>query len=72
MFIKSKIDPETRIQRAFAFGPIAWLAFALSAFLGRLHNPDLDFIIGFLTGISIVGNMVYIFVATRYYKQNRR
>ena len=72
MFIKSKHDPETRTQRALILGPIAWLAFALSVFFGRLHHPDFDFISGFLTGISIVGNMAYIFVATRHYKQNRR
>jgi hypothetical protein len=72
MIIKSKIKPENRRQLLTALGPLAWLAITLSIFLGRMENPDLDFINGFLLGFSIVGNLAYIYVTTRYLKENRR
>jgi len=71
MILKSKILPQKRTQLLIALGPIAGLAFILSIFLGRLGNPDLDFITGFLTGFSIVGNLAYIFVSTRYLREKR-
>ena len=63
---KSKLSPEFRIRLLIALGPMSALAFILSVFLGRLQNPDLDFLSGFLIGFSIVGNLAYIFVTTRY------
>ena len=63
---KSKLSPESRIRMLIALGPLAGLAFILSVFLGRMQNPDLDFLSGFLIGFSIVGNLAYIFVTTRY------
>ena len=72
MYLKPKIDPEKRIQIIIALGPLAGLAFVLSVFLGRMDNPDLDFLTGFLTGFSIVGNLAYIFMVTRYMRTNRR
>ena len=72
MFIKQKIKPENRRQLLVALGSLAGLAFILSIFLGRLNNPDLDFITGFLVGFSIVGNLAYIFVVSRNLRDNRR
>jgi hypothetical protein len=72
MLLKHKFAPEKRMQILIALGPIAGLAFVLSIFLGRLDNPNLDFITGLLTGFSIVGNLAYIFVVTRYLRENRR
>jgi Ca2+/H+ antiporter len=72
MLLKQKIKPEYRMQILTALGPIAWLALILSIFLGRTGNPTLDFAQGFLIGISIVGNLAYIFVVTRHMKRNRR
>lgn len=69
MIIKQNIKPEIRKQLLFALGPMAWLAYVLSVFLGRVGIPDLDFVSGFLTGFSIVGNLAYIYVATRYLKE---
>jgi len=69
---KSKIKPENRMQMLIALGPLAWLALTSSIFLGRMENPNLDFINGFLLGFSIVGNLAYIYVTTRYLKENRR
>jgi hypothetical protein len=71
MFVKSKIKPENRIQLIYALGPLAWLALVLGIFLWRLENPNLDFITGFLIGFSIVGNLGYIYVTTRYLRKNR-
>jgi len=68
MFLKQNIKPENRRQLLFALGPLAWLAFMMSVFLGRLEYPHLDFLIGFLTGFSIVGNLAYLYVTTRYFK----
>ena len=72
MLIKSQIKPENRIKILTALGPLAWLAFMLSIFLGRLENPNLDFATGFLVGLSIVGNLAYISVVTRHLRENRR
>ena len=72
MLIKQKIKPEIRMQILTALGPIAWLALVLSIFLGRMDNPTLDFITGFLVGLSIVGNLAYIFVVTRHLRENWR
>jgi hypothetical protein len=72
MIIKSKISPHWRKQLLIALGPLAWLAFLASIVLERLGNPDLDFLIGFLTGFSIVGNLVYIYVMTRHLRNIRR
>jgi len=72
MLIKSKLNPETRVQLITALGPLAWMAFLLSIFLGRLNNPDLDFLSGFLIGLSIVGNLGYIYVTTRYLRKKQR
>jgi len=72
MLMKAKLKPETRIQLLTALGPLAWLALILSIFLGRLENPDLDFLTGFLVGLSIVGNLAYIIVVTRHLRSNRR
>jgi hypothetical protein len=66
MPLKSKLTPESRIRLLIALGPLSALAFILSVFLGRLHNPNLDFLSGFLVGFAIVGNLAYIFVTTRY------
>jgi hypothetical protein len=63
---KSKLSPKSRIRLLIALGPLSGLAFVLSVFLGRLQNPDLDFLSGFLIGFAIVGNLAYIFVTTRY------
>ena len=63
---KSKLSPESRIRLLIALGPLSALAFILSVFLGRLGNPDLDFLSGFLIGFAIVGNLAYIYVTTRY------
>jgi hypothetical protein len=71
MIIKQKIKPENRRQLLLALGPLAWLALVLSIFLGRLGNPDLDFLTGFLVGFSIVGNLAYIYVSTRYLRNQR-
>ena len=69
MLLKSKLSPEKQIQLLFGLGPLAWLAFLLSSFLGRLGNPQLDFLSGFLVGLSIVGNLVFIYVGTRYLRE---
>lgn len=71
MLLKSNLSPERRTQFLMALGPIAGLAFVLSIFLGRLGNPELDFITGFLTGFSIVGNLAYIYISTRYLREKR-
>ena len=63
---KSKLTPESRIKLLIALGPLSGLAFVLSVFLGRLQDPHLDFLSGFLIGFAIVGNLAYIYVTTRY------
>jgi hypothetical protein len=63
---KSNLSPESRIRLLGALGPLSGLAFVLSIFLERLQDPNLDFISGFLIGFSIVGNLAYIYVITRY------
>ena len=68
MILKQKIKLENRKQLLLVLGPLAWLAFVISVFLGRLEYPHLDFLVGFLTGFSIVGNLAYIYVTTRYFK----
>jgi len=72
MIFKSEISPESRQQLMLALGQIAGILFILSIFLGRLENPDLDFLTGFLTGMSIVGNLFYIYISTRYLRENGR
>lgn len=72
MFLKQKIKPENRMQILTALGPFAGLALVLSIFLNRLENPNLDFVTGFLIGLSIVGNLAYIFLVTRHMRENRR
>jgi Ca2+/H+ antiporter len=71
MLLKQKINPEKRMQLLMALGPVAGLALVLSIFLGRTGNPALDFGQGFLVGISIVGNLVYVFVITRHMREKR-
>jgi hypothetical protein len=71
MYLKQKINPEKRLQFLIALGPIAWLALVLSIILGSTGNPVLDFVQGFLVGISIVGNLGYIFVVTRHLRAKR-
>lgn len=71
MILKSQITPSVRIKILTAMGPIAWLALMLSIFLGRLENPNLNFVTGFLVGLAIVGNLAYIFVITRHLRENR-
>ena len=71
MYLKQKINPEKRVQFLMALGPIAWLALVLSIFLGSTGIPGLDFAQGFLVGISIVGNLAYIFVVTRHLRAKR-
>ena len=71
MLLKEKIKPENRMQILTALGPIAWLALVLSIVLGRTGNPALDFAQGFLVGISIVGNLAYIYVVTRHLREKR-
>jgi len=63
---------KVRMQILFALGPFATLALFLFMILGGSNHPDLDFLNGFLSGISIVGNMAFIFVATRYLYRLRR
>ena len=63
---KSKISPESRIRLLMALGPLSSLSFILSVILSRLQNPNLDFFSGFLIGFAIVGNLVFIYVTTRY------
>ncbi len=72
MIFKSQITSTNRNKILTAMGPIAWLALMLSIFLGRLENPNLDFVTGFLVGLAIVGNLGYIFVVTRHLRENRR
>ena len=72
MLKKSKIKPEARIQVLTVLGPLAWLTLILSIFLGRMENPNLDFLNGFLVGFSLVGNLAYIVVVTRCLRVNRR
>ena len=72
MLLKSKISPEKRTQILFALGPLAWIAALLSSVLERTGTPHLDFIIGFLTGVSIVGNLIFIYVCTRYLREKRK
>ena len=72
MIIKSKLAPETRMRLLIALGPLSGLAFILSIFLGRLEDSNLDFISGFLIGFSIVGNLAYIYVTTRYLRNKNR
>jgi hypothetical protein len=72
MLLKQKIKSKNRIQIFVVLGPIAWIALMLNIFLGRLENPTLDFATGFLVGISIVGNLAYIYVVTRHMRENRR
>ena len=72
MQFKQKIKPEFRMQFFTALGPIACLALVLSIFLGSLDNPNLEIVTGFMVGFSIVGNLGYIFVVTRYLIDNRR
>jgi len=72
MLLKQKIKPKNRMQILIALGPIAWLALVLSILLGHLENPSLDFVTGFLIGLSIVGNLAYIFIVTRHMRLNRR
>lgn len=72
MLLIEKNNPEKRIQLLTALGPITWLALVLSIFLGQTGNPALDFAQGFLVGISIVGNLAYIFVVTRHLRKTRR
>jgi len=69
MPIKSLIKPETRTKILVALGPMAGLALMISIFLGRLNDPNLDFAGGFLIGLSIVGNLAFIFVVTRYLRK---
>lgn len=69
MLGKPKLTPETRLQLLIALGPLSGLAFIMSVFLGRLENPELDFLSGFLIGFSIVGNLAYIYVTTRYLRK---
>ncbi len=71
MQIKHKIKPENRMQILIALGPLASLAVVLSIFLGRMGNPDLDFISGFLIGFSIIANLAYIYVVTRHLREKR-
>jgi hypothetical protein len=72
VLIKHKNFSKNRIQILTALGPLAWLALIASTVLGRLDNPSLDFVIGFLVGFTIVGNLVYIYVVTRHLRENRR
>ena len=71
MLLKAKISPEKRTQFLISLGPLAGLAFVLSVFLGRLENPNLDFITGFLAGLSVVGNLVFIYVGACYIREKR-
>jgi hypothetical protein len=71
MQIKHKTKPENRKQILIALGPLAGLAVILSIFLGRMGNPDLDFITGFLAGLSIVANLAYIYVVTHHLRERR-
>ncbi len=71
MQIKHKIKPENRMQILIALGPLASLAVVLNIFLGRMCNPALDFITGFLTGLSIIANLAYIYVVTRHLREKR-
>lgn len=71
MQIKHKIKPESRMQILIALGPLAWLAVVLGIFLGRVGNPETDFISGFLVGLSIVANLAYIYVVTRHLRETR-
>lgn len=66
MSLKSKLTPESRIRLLIALGPLSGLAFVLSVFFGRLQDTNLDFLSGFLIGFSIIGNLAYIYVITRY------
>jgi hypothetical protein len=68
---KPKLYTETRIQLLIALGPLAGLAFILSIFINSLENPDMDLLSGFLTGFSITGNLVYIYVTTRYLRNKK-
>ena len=72
MYLKQNIKPETRLQLLLTLGPVAWLAMSLSTYLGRLENPDLDFITGFLAGFAVVGNIAFLVAITRNWKENRR
>lgn len=71
MLLKAKISPEKRAQFLISLGSLAGLAFVLSVFLGRLENPNLDFITGFLAGLSVVGNLVFIYVGACYIREKR-
>jgi hypothetical protein len=73
MIHKSKLKPKTHKHLLEILGPVAWIAFIVSIFLGRLENPDLDFISGFLMGFAMVGNLIYIFATShKLCRQNRK
>ena len=65
MILISKLKPETQNQLIRILGPLAWSAFIISIILGRLKNPRFDFIAGLLMGISMVGNLVYLYATAR-------
>lgn len=69
---KSQLGHGPRIKMLLALGPLGGLALTLSIILGRLEDANLDFLSGFLIGLSIVGNIAYIFIATRYLSAFRR
>jgi len=51
------IKETSRPQLIRWLGPLAQLALVGAIALGRLENPELDFVIGALTGFSLVGNL---------------
>ena len=56
MLIKKQCRPNL-IKILF---PVAQLAFVTAIVLGRLENQSFDFLIGALTGFSIVGNLAFL------------
>lgn len=69
MLWKSKLTPDSRIKLLIALGPLSGLAFVLSVYIGRLQDPNLDFLLGFLIGFSIVGNLAYIYATTQFLRK---
>ncbi len=53
-------------------GPAAQLALASVLVLERFQNPAFDFLIGFLTGFSLVGSLVYLYFTARETFPQRR
>ena len=72
MIIKSFIKPQDREKFFIRFGGIAQLCFVAAILLGRMEDPRLDFITGLLMGLSMVGNLAFIYTVSRKASNQRR